>query len=47
VLFTPGGYPIVEGVDTLGAVGVAGASPQQDMLCCQAAVGARLAAHAH
>jgi uncharacterized protein GlcG (DUF336 family)/NAD-dependent dihydropyrimidine dehydrogenase PreA subunit len=47
VLLTPGGYPIVEGVDTLGAVGVAGASPQQDMLCCQAAVGARLAAHAH
>jgi len=47
VLFTPGGYPIVEGVDTLGAVGVSGASPQQDMLCCQAAVGARLAAHAH
>jgi ferredoxin len=47
VLLTPGGYPIVEGVDTLGAVGVAGATPQQDMLCCQAAVGARLAAHAH
>jgi len=47
VLLTPGGYPIVEGVDTLGAVGVAGAGPQQDMLCCQAAVGARLAAQAH
>jgi uncharacterized protein GlcG (DUF336 family)/NAD-dependent dihydropyrimidine dehydrogenase PreA subunit len=47
VLLAPGGYPIVEGVETLGAVGVAGASPQQDQLCCQAAVGARLAALAH
>jgi uncharacterized protein GlcG (DUF336 family)/NAD-dependent dihydropyrimidine dehydrogenase PreA subunit len=47
VLVAPGGYPIIEGVETLGAVGVAGASAQQDMLCCQAAVGARLAAHAH
>ena len=47
VLLAPGGYPIVEGVETLGAVGVAGATPQQDMLCCQAAVGARLAAGAH
>jgi uncharacterized protein GlcG (DUF336 family)/NAD-dependent dihydropyrimidine dehydrogenase PreA subunit len=47
VLLTPGGYPIVEGVDTLGAVGVAGGSPREDMLCCQAAVGARLAAHTH
>jgi hypothetical protein len=37
----------VEGVDTLGAVGVAGGSPQQDLLGCQAAVGARLAARAH
>jgi uncharacterized protein GlcG (DUF336 family)/NAD-dependent dihydropyrimidine dehydrogenase PreA subunit len=47
VLLTPGGYPIIEGVDTLGAVGVAGGSSREDMLCCQAAVGARLAAHAH
>jgi ferredoxin len=47
VLLSPGGYPIVEGVDTLGAVGVAGASPQQDIVCCQAAVGARLVAHSH
>jgi uncharacterized protein GlcG (DUF336 family)/NAD-dependent dihydropyrimidine dehydrogenase PreA subunit len=47
VLLVPGGYPIVEGVETLGAVGVAGASPQQDLLCCQAAIGARLAALAH
>jgi uncharacterized protein GlcG (DUF336 family)/NAD-dependent dihydropyrimidine dehydrogenase PreA subunit len=44
VLFTPGGYPVVEGVETLGAVGVAGGSPQQDMLGCQAAIEARLAA---
>jgi uncharacterized protein GlcG (DUF336 family)/NAD-dependent dihydropyrimidine dehydrogenase PreA subunit len=47
VLMAPGGYPVIEGVETLGAVGVAGGTPQQDMLCCQAAVGARLAAHAH
>jgi len=47
VLLTPGGYPIIEGVDTLGAVGVACGSPREDMLCCQAAVGARLAAQAH
>jgi ferredoxin len=47
VLLTPGGYPIIEAVETLGAVGVAGGSAPQDMLCCQAAIGARLAAHAH
>jgi uncharacterized protein GlcG (DUF336 family) len=42
-----GGFPIVEGVDTLGAIGVAGgASSEQDMLCCQAALGARAQAHA-
>jgi len=46
VLLAPGGYPIVEGVETLGAVGVAGATPQQDMLCGQAAISARLAANA-
>ncbi len=39
----PGGYPVVEGVDTLGAVGVAGARPNEDMLCCQAAISARFA----
>jgi ferredoxin len=42
VLMTPGGYPIVEGVETLGAVGVAGGSAQENMLCCQAAIEARL-----
>lgn len=47
VMLAPGGYPIIEGVETLGAVGVAGASSQQDLLCCQAAVGARLAALSH
>ena len=44
VLITPGGYPVIEGVDTLGAVGVSGGSPRQDMLGCQAAIEARLAA---
>jgi uncharacterized protein GlcG (DUF336 family)/NAD-dependent dihydropyrimidine dehydrogenase PreA subunit len=43
VLVAPGGYPVIEGVETLGAVGVAGADPAQDIVCCQAAVGARLA----
>jgi uncharacterized protein GlcG (DUF336 family)/NAD-dependent dihydropyrimidine dehydrogenase PreA subunit len=38
VLISAGGYPVIEGVDTLGAVGVAGASPPQNVLCCQAAV---------
>ncbi len=47
VLVAAGGYPIIEGVETLGAVGVAGGSAQQDLLCCQAAVGARLAALSH
>jgi uncharacterized protein GlcG (DUF336 family)/NAD-dependent dihydropyrimidine dehydrogenase PreA subunit len=42
VLVSPGGYPVVEGVYTLGAVGVAGAGPDQDMLCCQAALVSRL-----
>jgi ferredoxin len=41
VLMTPGGYPVVEGVETLGAVGVAGAPPVEAMLCCQAAVETR------
>jgi ferredoxin len=41
VLMTPGGYPVIEGVETLGAVGVAGAPPEQAMLCCQAAVESR------
>jgi uncharacterized protein GlcG (DUF336 family) len=38
VLISPGGFPVIEGVDTLGAVGVAGATPTQNILCCQAAV---------
>ena len=41
VLLAPGGYAVVDGVSTLGAVGVAGASPDQDMLCCQAALASR------
>jgi len=46
VQMAPGGYPVIEGVETLGAVGVAGGSPQENMLCCQAAIEARLAAAA-
>jgi uncharacterized protein GlcG (DUF336 family)/NAD-dependent dihydropyrimidine dehydrogenase PreA subunit len=44
VLMTPGGYPVIEGVETLGAVGVSGAPPEQTMLCCQAAVESRFIA---
>jgi ferredoxin len=44
VLIGAGGYPVIEGVETLGAVGVAGASPEQNMLGCQAAIEARLTA---
>jgi ferredoxin len=44
VLMVGGGFPLVDGVDTLGAVGVAGSSSaDQDILCCQAALGTRLA----
>jgi uncharacterized protein GlcG (DUF336 family)/NAD-dependent dihydropyrimidine dehydrogenase PreA subunit len=45
ILITPGGYPVIEGVETLGAVGVAGATGNQAMLCCQAAVESRFAHH--
>jgi ferredoxin len=41
VLVGPGGYPVIDGVETLGAVGVAGAPPEQAMLCCQAALESR------
>jgi uncharacterized protein GlcG (DUF336 family) len=44
VLMTPGGYPVIEGVETLGAVGVSGAPPDQAILCCQAAVESRFTA---
>ena len=45
VLMAPGGFPVVEGAQTLGAVGVTGSpSPEQDILCCQAALGTRLQA---
>jgi ferredoxin len=47
VLISAGGYPVIEGVETLGAVGVAGASPAENMLGCQAAIEARLAAATH
>ena len=41
VLLVAGGFPLVDTGDTLGAVGVAGGgSPDQDILCCQAALGA-------
>jgi uncharacterized protein GlcG (DUF336 family) len=40
VLMTGGGYPIVTGADTIGAIGVAGApTAAEDILCCQAALG--------
>jgi len=40
VLMVGGGYPIVTGADTIGAIGVAGApTPAEDILCCQAALG--------
>jgi ferredoxin len=41
VLMAGGGYPVVTGADTIGAIGVAGApTPAEDILCCQAAFGA-------
>jgi uncharacterized protein GlcG (DUF336 family) len=45
VLLAPGGFPVIEGVETLGAVGVAGPPPDQAILCCQAAVESRFAPH--
>jgi ferredoxin len=40
VLMVGGGYPIVTGADTIGAVGVAGTpTPAEDIRCCQAALG--------
>jgi uncharacterized protein GlcG (DUF336 family)/NAD-dependent dihydropyrimidine dehydrogenase PreA subunit len=40
VLMVGGGYPVVTGAETIGAVGVAGArTPAEDILCCQAALG--------
>src|SRR5262249_26874351 len=40
VLAAAGGLVIVDGVSIIGAIGVAGArSTEQDVLCCQAALG--------
>jgi uncharacterized protein GlcG (DUF336 family)/NAD-dependent dihydropyrimidine dehydrogenase PreA subunit len=40
VLMVGGGFPIVTGADTIGAIGVAGApTAAEDTLCCQAALG--------
>ena len=40
VLMVGGGYPVVTGAGTIGAVGVAGApTAAEDILCCQAALG--------
>jgi uncharacterized protein GlcG (DUF336 family)/NAD-dependent dihydropyrimidine dehydrogenase PreA subunit len=40
VLMVGGGFPIVTGADTIGAIGVAGApTAAEDILCCQAAFG--------
>jgi ferredoxin--NADP+ reductase len=42
-----GGLPIIDGVVIVGGVGVAGASrPEQDILCCRAAI-ALLESHGH
>jgi len=41
LLMSPGGYPVIDGVETLGAVGVAEAPLEQAMLACQAAVESR------
>jgi ferredoxin len=39
VLMVAGGFPVISGADTIGAVGVAGApSAAEDILCCQAAL---------
>ena len=39
VLMVAGGFPVVSGADTIGAIGVAGApSAADDILCCQAAL---------
>jgi uncharacterized protein GlcG (DUF336 family)/NAD-dependent dihydropyrimidine dehydrogenase PreA subunit len=39
VLMVAGGFPLVSGAETIGAVGVAGApSAAEDILCCQAAL---------
>ncbi len=41
VLMVGGGFPVVSGADTIGAIGVAGApTAAEDILCCQAAFGA-------
>lgn len=41
VLMVGGGFPVVSGADTIGAIGVAGApTAAEDVLCCQAAFGA-------
>jgi ferredoxin len=40
VLMVGGGFPVVTGADTIGAIGVAGGpSAAEDILCCQAALG--------
>lgn len=40
ILLAPGGHPMVEAGDIIGAVGVAGGgSREQDIRCCQAALG--------
>jgi uncharacterized protein GlcG (DUF336 family)/NAD-dependent dihydropyrimidine dehydrogenase PreA subunit len=45
--FAPGGFPVIDGVETLGAVGVAGGTPEQDILCCHAALATTRNAPAH
>jgi uncharacterized protein GlcG (DUF336 family) len=42
VLIAGGGFPVIQGGATIGAIGVAGcATTAQDILCCQAALGSK------
>jgi ferredoxin len=41
ILMLPGGFPLTAGAETIGAIAVSGApTPAEDILCCQAALGA-------
>jgi ferredoxin len=37
IMAAPGGIPVLQGVNILGAVGVSGGTPDQDQQCCKAA----------
>lgn len=40
IMAAGGGIPIVDGADVIGAIGVAGGSNEQDILCCRAGLAA-------